>query len=540
MRKTFGALVSALRTVANRFDESSHLRKLDLLSYLAGTKLQENKTLLLYFDALLFICAHPPEEKLLALAERELHRISELLKRSKRCSAPPFLNSGLPFTPVSTRYSHDCLRWLLSQPSCRIVLIGFENPSLQLNEVLRVTLPSVEVSETTAGLTNDELLKALLVSKPQRLPFLLEQLGALDQQPYIKDLLFDRLDIFIKISSRDPSFSRGYNRLIISKIFFQDEIQKNFNHEELLERALPPPAVLTEARRLNAVTIIKNSMVLTDRETDPITYLDEHSLRLYELERGISIALYGVVPSRQLPLESYVGFTLFKNGFPACYGGGWVFGERSHFGINIFESFRGGESRWMMCQLLRTYRQAFGIRYFEVEPYQFGQDNPEGIQSGAFWFYYRFGFRPLDKELRAIAKKEHNKIKTQRGYRTPEKTLTKFTAGNIALQLGTVRQTTVAAITTKITRTIHRRYQDNRTWAVQECVSKFCERTGIKETRTMPERQVLEEVALWSEAFEYSDACQLRMLAKMIDAKTKDLYGYQDLLLRFFSIGHTP
>ena len=33
---------------------------------------------------------------------------------------------------------------------------------------------------------------------------------------------------------------------------------------------------------------------------------------------------------------------------------------------------------------------------FVVEPSQFGGTNKEGLLSGAFWFYYRLGFRPID------------------------------------------------------------------------------------------------------------------------------------------------
>ena len=140
--------------------------------------------------------------------------------------------------------------------------------------------------------------------------------------------------------------------------------------------------------------VVKNSMAITARETDPTTYMDAGSLKVYHLERGVSIATYSMIPSRQLPLESYIGYTAFKNGFPVAYGGFWVFGDRSNFGINIFESYRSGESGFVMIQLLRVFRQVFHIKTFEVEPYQFGLDNPEGIVSGAFWFYYRFGFRP--------------------------------------------------------------------------------------------------------------------------------------------------
>lgn len=96
--------------------------------------------------------------------------------------------------------------------------------------------------------------------------------------------------------------------------------------------------------------------------------MDERSFSLYELERGVTVAIYGMIPERQLPLESYVGFTLFKNGLPAAYGGAWIFGEYANFGINIFESFRGGESGYMMCQLLRVYKQVFNISFLKSKP----------------------------------------------------------------------------------------------------------------------------------------------------------------------------
>ena len=61
---------------------------------------------------------------------------------------------------------------------------------------------------------------------------------------------------------------------------------------------------------------------------------------------------------------------LFGITIPVAYGGSWIMGERAAFGMNIFEPFRGGESGFMMCQVLRTYRQTFGVRYFEVHAHQ--------------------------------------------------------------------------------------------------------------------------------------------------------------------------
>jgi hypothetical protein len=52
-----------------------------------------------------------------------------------------------------------------------------------------------------------------------------------------------------------------------------------------------------------------------------------------------------------------------------------------------------------MAQILQVYKQTFTIRYFEVEAFQFGLDNPEGIESEpsgllSFWL------QPIDPLLR--------------------------------------------------------------------------------------------------------------------------------------------
>jgi hypothetical protein len=59
------------------------------------------------------------------------------------------------------------------------------------------------------------------------------------------------------------------------------------------------------------------------------------------------------------------------------------------FSTSFFESFRGGESAFVFSQLLRSYKQSFGANYFEVEPYQFGKNNPEGLNA---WYITSPGF----------------------------------------------------------------------------------------------------------------------------------------------------
>ncbi|MBL0105386.1 MAG: hypothetical protein IPP51_17385 [Bacteroidetes bacterium] len=494
-----------------------------MLKGISKTTLVANASLVQYFDVLLFLAAYANNEDDLTLCEKELSRATAALKKSKTLPEKVFNNTGLPFTKTVTGFSYDFLRWLLTHPHVKTELTRFENPAFDLNDVLKLTLPSLERYETTAGNNNIELLDELLIKKDDRLSFILTEISKIEHQPYLKDHLFEGLDAYVTLTPKDASFSKAYNRLSPRNVFFHEEIMKRFDHEALLNRELPPAVALTKVQRIEAIEVVKNSMAITGRETDTSTYMDENSFCLFELERGISIAIYGMIPERQLPLESYVGFTLFKNGFPASYGGAWVFGERSNFGINIFESFRGGESGYMMCQLLRVYKQVFGITYFEVEPYQYGLDNPEGIESGAFWFYYRYGFRPIDKKLRAIADKEYKKIASKKGYRTSKKILEHFTESNIELKMGRKTPKGVYDITPKIKKMLQKQYDGNRLRAEKDCVMRFKIKTRWSKPIDRHEAQVMKEVALWAEALQINDAKRLGLLAQMVKVKPVDL-----------------
>ncbi len=535
MRISFRNQVNALQNCLNSFDPKSNATRYTCLNNLSSLPFTIGQDFIHYFEALLFVLAYPADEAQRTLAEREMQRISSFLKSSVKDQHPALISSGLPFTQTKTRFSHDMVRWLLVHPHCKTTLDDFVNPSHTLNDVLRLTLPSIELPETTAGLENTELMDALHIRPSNRLQFIINELARFDELPYVKDHLYDGLQTVVSITPTAKVLSKGFNRLQVAETYIHKDLLRKIDFSAILNAAVPGPIYLDIAVKEAAVRVVKNTMLLTGRETDPCTYMDETSFRLYQLDRGISIGIYGMIPSRQMPLESYVGYTAFKNGYPVAYGGAWIFGERANFGINIFKPYRNGESAFVMAQLLRLYRHVFDIRYFEVEAYQFGLDNPEGIASGAFWFYYRFGFRPLDKQLKAIALKEEQKIKARKGYRTSEKVLVALTGSNIGLALGRKIPPNVQDIAIRVTKMIGQHYEGNRLMAENECRKKFLRETGMDEPVAKGENLVLTEVALWAESMHIEERDKLEILAAMIKVKPKDVYAYQSLLLRFYN-----
>jgi len=528
--KTLNKAVDRLRAVAPRFDAEGHLAKREALGALARAALAETDALLAYHDTLLFLRAHPSDRAMLSAVEAQMQRLAAFLRPRRGRHAERLQEQGLPFVEMTPRFTHDCVRWLMSHPHCRLLLDSFaDDAKADLNAILSLTLPSVERSETTAGLANDALIETLRVPKGRELAFVVAELSRLDALPFVKDRLFDELDLFVRITPTDRRFSKAFSRLPMSAVHFQTDLVRDFDAVALMNQALPAPRTLDRQALDEVVRAIRTSLVLTVRETDPGTYLDERALRVFDLERGLTVAIYGMTAERQLPLESYVGFTLFKNGLASAYGGAWVFGPRAGFGMNIFEPYRGGESGLMMCQVLRTYRQAFGVDFFEVDAHQFGLDNPDGIATGAFWFYYRYGFRPLDAQLAQLAERERAKIRATPGHRSSEKTLLRLTGSNVALNFGRTRPPHVFDLMAPVTRMVGQRWRGDRVAAERDCIERFLEQTGAPQPNGVHAQRVLAEVALLAAANRIDDAPRLATLRRMIEIKPDDLWGYQHL-----------
>ena len=125
-----------------------------------------------------------------------------------------------------------------------------------------------------------------------------------------------------------------------------------------------------------------------------MTYPNLDEIYWCDLGEGVALAVIGIARDQRLTLETNTGYLLFANGVPIGYGGVTPLFRQANTGINIFDPFRGAEAAYLWTQMLRAFHTLYGSRRFVINAYQFGAGNAEAIQSGAFWFYYRLGFRP--------------------------------------------------------------------------------------------------------------------------------------------------
>jgi hypothetical protein len=124
-----------------------------------------------------------------------------------------------------------------------------------------------------------------------------------------------------------------------------------------------------------------------------------------------------------------------KNGVPINYIEAIGLCEWMEVGFNTFYTFRGGEAGWIYAQVLRCLCHRMGTTCVSVYPYQLGHDNDEAIESGAFWFYRKLGFRPGRADLQKLAEREEQKIAADPKYRTPARTLRRLAAGHVFYEL---------------------------------------------------------------------------------------------------------
>ena len=430
--------VAALRSVANRFAGADRARKLALLRAAADATLGDTETLLAYHDVLLFLLAYPATAAMRSLAARELARVgaaARIIESNGPARARARLRgSGIAWSAITIAYSYSIARWLVSvYPGC-VDVDSVGERGARLAEWLRHALPSTEFELLESGEDSPEaLLEAGTTGwRGSRLAWLVAQFERLPCDPALREALYDSLDLFVTLNPRDAPISRTFARGLPAPVFYhRGPLLRDVDADRMIAAPLSPSPRLGRDACQHLVDAGRAILAMLGRETDPITHADIARTRYHELGRGVTIALYSALPARRSALDSHIGYVLFKNMVPIGYGGGWPFLGTCKIGINIFAPFRGGESAFLMASVLRAYAQLFKVERFVVEPYQFGAGNREGLESGAFWFYFRLGFRPVEPKLCAIALDEFEQMAREPGRRTSLSVLRRFTRSDL-------------------------------------------------------------------------------------------------------------
>jgi hypothetical protein len=180
---------------------------------------------------------------------------------------------------------------------------------------------------------------------------------------------------------------------------------------------------------------IREVMVVRYRELYGTTLGDPRTVVRADLGRGVVMHFWGLPPDRRLPLRAYIAGYTQKNGVPINYIEAIGLCEWIEVGFNTFYTYRQGETAWIYAQALRCLRALTSAKCISIYPYQIGQNNDEAIDSGAFWFYRKLGFRSGRADLRILSEREEKRIAANSKYRTPARILKRLAEAHMFYDL---------------------------------------------------------------------------------------------------------
>ncbi len=441
-------LLTQLEAAKNHFDSNHTAQITKLLSQLSKLRLSDPHQLIRFHEALLFLRAFPGAPSIIPRVEHLLNTFHQRIEKLHALHADmslfdDFDTSGIAGTTMQDTVSFDVAHWLARRIP-RNVEIAWDDywDDYQAERARGATWPRFiplleEDADVEANIPWTRWLDAAR-GRQNALPWLLSRFQQLPLPARQKAELYDSLHLPIRWRLENLKLSRTRNWTRPRRVYFHNAplIQRSevsLAHE--LARPAPKLEKLSVAAGESVMNAIREIMVVRYRELYGTTLGDPHTVVRADLGRGVVMHLWGLPPARRLALRAYLaGYTL-KNGVPINYVEAIGLCEWIEVGFNTFYTYRQGETAWIYAQALRCLRALTDAKCISIYPYQIGQYNDEAIDSGAFWFYRKLGFRPGRADLQALCEREEKRISANPKYRTPPRTLKRLAEAHMFYEL---------------------------------------------------------------------------------------------------------
>jgi hypothetical protein len=445
LQRNFIYLLDQLDELKGRFGLGEHHRIERILTCLSRQKLDAVETLVRYHEILLFLVAYPQSSRARQLAESQLRNFGKRVAalRAAEIDLSAFDDpeiSGVAGTAVVDTFTYYIVRWLLRRHPAQIAFDwDWFDDSNRLAETWPRFMPLLdEDALVEANVPYPAWLRAAK-GRAKELPWLLQRFESLRKPEREIAELYDSQNLFVSWTP-DYRATRTGMRLPLSapKIFHHRQPLIQRREISLRDELKKGPPVLQRLSPKQGETILnltREASTLRYRELYGFTHGDPSRVLKADIGRGVTIFIVGVPPQQRLPLRAYHAAMIFKNGVPVGYFEGLSIFERMESGFNLYYTFRDGETAWLYAHTLHLFHHLLGVTVFTLDPYQIGYENEEGIESGAFWFYRKFGFRPTSPEVMNLVLNEEKKIAARKNYRTTAATLRRLAASPMVFEL---------------------------------------------------------------------------------------------------------
>ncbi len=471
LRETFGARAAS--------------DKLALLANLEHGSLGRAGEVERLHEALCFSRAWPDNPRLLAAVNRMLKNFSDRADLKRFAGA--LENSGIDGTAIRFNFYRVTALWLAQHCGDALHL---DWRQIDDRDRLSRALESLALYSERGALRQflydaPDWVDRMRTDDETDAAFLVKRFTAPGAPAALLDHLFDELEIPFHLSASATTPTRTHEYVRPKSIQYQRRNIKG-NVGDLAQAANRRIRFETVKRRqaLRWVTLAKSAMVARSRDLDAFAYANADDVIRVHCRHGIQIVLIGMLPAKRYTLECEYGYLMLRNGVVVGYGTGTGLYASCQIAFNLFPTFRGAETTELYASVLATFHKLFDADTFSVDSYQIGADNDEAIDSGAWWFYARMGFRPRDKDAIKLADAELRKAQ-QKGYRSSKKTLRLLANHPLYFSLGRKRDDVLPMVCTDsvslgVLDYVSRRFGSQREDGARRCSEELAEALGVE------------------------------------------------------------
>jgi hypothetical protein len=442
--------VARLEKLRHRFGGDAAARKLALLDELARRRLRSARAVLRLHESLCFLRAYPDGPAVLGKVEELLASFAR--RPDLRRFAAQLESTGIAGTSILYPFYEETARWLVRRWPGQVTVEWeqIEDAALHwLDDALELLVLPAEVPAVDEY---DEPLRAWIdrLKRPGETDaaFLVDRLSALEATPPLRQLVYESLDLWLRVDPGRGTPSRTHAKAPRRRIHWQTVPLPSGRPDLKAELARPPLAVHRLSPRQGAryLEMARAAMATRSRDLDAFAYGDTEDVRLVDCGDGLELVAIGVLPERRLLLEAVYGFLTLRNGVPIGYVLNSALYGSAEVAYNVFDAFRGGDAAHVYGRVLATLHHLFGVDSFTIYPYQLGHGNAEGLASGAWWFYQKLGFRPRDRRVLKLMERELARMRRRPGYRSDAETLAALAQENVYWHRGRKRSDVIGLL----------------------------------------------------------------------------------------------
>ncbi|HEY8266707.1 MAG TPA: hypothetical protein VIG03_09040 [Steroidobacteraceae bacterium] len=424
-RPTAAAALASLERLGRQYGPGFGARKLALLARLARDPLPTAGGVRRLHEILLFLEAYPDDRRVRAQARRMLRafRARPDLRRHRALLA----GTGIAGTDTPYRFFWPSARWISrTWPGALSIERGDpEHERAILDALPLLLLPAQAEYLRTIPDPEIDVLDALRPRTVTDADWFIGLVADLPGDDATREAFFDRIDPPFVLRAGRATPERTTTRFATSPAYYQHSSPRGARPSLRVE-ALRKPQRISSLGRADAESLIHLSrvcMATRERDLAAFQFANPRDAFLVDDGEGLAFAFVGMLAERRALLPAIYGGLTLQNGVPIGYVQLDILGRHAELSFNQFETFRHGGAARVFARFVAATRHVFGCDSFSIEPYQLGDGNDEGIESGAWWFYRHFGFRPRAKSARDALRLENARLARRSAHRSSARTL---------------------------------------------------------------------------------------------------------------------